>query len=53
MFTDILDEYLRLKNMDEREHPSAVDGYTNKQYWKDLEKAKDKLNNFFKKKITK
>ncbi len=49
-FVEALDKYLEIKDMDEREHPSAIDGYTNKQYWKDLEDAKNTLNNFFKKK---
>jgi len=47
-FTEALDEYLELKQMEETEHPDYIDGYTCKNYYKDLNKAADNLNSFFK-----
>jgi len=46
-FTDYLDKYLELTQMEERDHPLYVDGYTCKQYYKDVEQATNNLNAFF------
>jgi|TARA_R110000851_G_scaffold190494_1_gene341106 hypothetical protein len=48
-FTDALTEYLELKDSDEKTHPQYddYDGYTNKLYYRDLQKAEDRVNAFF------
>ena len=47
LFSEVLDDYLELKEMDEFDHPDYVDGYTNKSYYNELQDLKGELNEFF------